>query len=282
MSTPRCIIASIVWVLVCAGCDNVVDPIASDRNGSVAIYGVLDMRTERQLLRLEALRSTIEEAPGGLDGIAVRSVDEGTGVTQDWALLDSTDRSGTPITLFEAFFNPRESATYRVEVYRSDSVLSYARTTIPTRPVLTTGSVVGDSSQLAQSIHLSDINGIPERAQVAYTVIDSSQSLPVTIPVAYGRLATQPVSDLTFDVVYGSDRFVVMAQLGREMDDEGVRFHGLSLTFDLPSPEWTNVQVDNVAGGLGFFGAVGRYSYTWTLEDEVVAAIGWINEQSAQ
>lgn len=282
MSTPRCIIASLVCVLACVGCDNVVEPIASDRNGSVAIYGVLDMRTERQLLRLEALRPTIQETPGSLDGIAVRSVDEGTGITQDWALLDSTDRTGAPITLFEAFFNPRESATYRVEVHRSDSVLSYARTTIPTRPVLTTGPVVGDSSQLAQPIYLSDVNGVPERAQIAYTVIDSSEALPVTIPVAYGRLAARPVSDLSFDVVYGSDRFVVMTQLGKEVDDEGVRFRGLSLTFDLPSPEWSNVQTDNVAGGLGFFGAVGRYSYTWTLDDEVVAAIGWINEQSAQ
>jgi len=282
MSTARCIIASLVCVLACVGCDNVVDPIASDRNGSVAIYGVLDMRTERQLLRLEALRPTIQETPGSLDGIAVRSVDEGTGITQDWALLDSTDRTGAPITLFEAFFNPRESATYRMEVHRSDSVLSYARTTIPTRPVLTTGPVVGDSSQLAQAIYLSDVNGVPERAQIAYTVTDSSEALPVTIPVAYGRLATRPVSDLSFDVVYGSDRFVVMTQLGKEVDDEGVRFRGLSLTFDLPSPEWSNVQTDNVAGGLGFFGAVGRYSYTWILDDEVVAALGWINEQSAQ
>lgn len=262
-----------------AGCDNVIEPISSDRTDSVAIYGLLDMRTDRQLLRLEALRSTILEQSSGLDGVSVRSIAEGTGSFQTWTRIDSTDTAGNPITLFEADFTPVIGTTYRVDVLRGDVVLSQARTTVPPRPRIAIGPVEEDGSTLTQTMYLTSVNGAPEHVQVAYTVVDIGEVVPVTVPVAYGRLAETPVPDVNVTVNFSNDRFVVMNQLRRDIDEEGVRFRGVSLTFDLPSPEWIDVQSDNVTGGLGFFASVGRYSYTWTLSDQTVSSMGWINEQ---
>lgn len=282
MSRHAVHIVLVLMLLAGAGCDNVVDPISDDRNGSVAMYGVLDMRTERQLLRLEALRSTIEEAPGELQGVDVRSIEEATGSIQTWTRLDTTDRSGAPITLFEAYFEPTVGATYRLEVYRGDVVLSFATTTVPPRPRLTVGPVAGDTSSLAQTIFLENLEGVPERAHVDYAVVDTGQALPVIVPVTYGRLAAGLTEELQFQVNYGSDRYVVMAQLGKLVDEPGVRFRGLSLTFDVPSQEWADPVANNVANDLGFLGAVGRYTYEWTVDGQTVEALGWVNEQSVE
>jgi len=279
MILRRPLISFFLVLLVLAGCDNVVEPVSSDRPESVAIYGLLDMRTDRQMVRLEALRSTILEQPGGLDSITVRSIAEGSGTFQTWTRLDSTDGVGNPVTLFEADFTPQAGTTYRVDVLRGETVLSQARTTIPPQPQIAFGPIGGDEFSLAQTLYLSGVNGAPEQARVTYTVVDIDATLPVPIPVSYGRLADGPVSDLNFDITYGSDRFVVMNQLRRDIDEVGVRFRGVTLSFDLPSPEWTDVEARNVTGGLGFFASVGRYSYTWILDDQTVSTMGWINAQ---
>ena len=237
------------------------------------------MRTDRQILRLEALRSTILEQSQGLDGVEVRSIEEGTGTFQRWTRVDSTDIDGQPITLFVADLLPDAGTTYRVDVLRGDAVLSQARTTIPARPRLTIGPVEEDDSARSQTLYLTEVNGAPEHVQVNYTVVDIGEVQPVSLPVAYGRLADAPVSDVNVTISYSTDRFVVMNQLRRDIDEVGVRFRGISLSFDLPSPEWIDVQSDNVTDGLGFFASVGRYSYTWTLSDETVTSLGWINEQ---
>ena len=110
-------------------------------------------------------------------------------------------------------------------------------------------------------------------------VIDIDQSEPITVPVFYGRIAESPVTQLSFDVTYWSDLYVVMNALGRDIDEPGVRLQRIELSFDLPSPEWDDMDSSNLLGGLGFFGSVGRYSYSWALDDQSVATLGWIDVQ---
>jgi hypothetical protein len=265
--------------LVLGGCDNLVEPISESRTGSVAVYGVLDMRMEEQVIRLEALRSTILAESSELDDVTIRSIAVGEGSFQDWTRVDSTDSAGNPITLFVASFTPKAGTTYRVDVFRNGEVISEARTTIPSQPRLVLDPVIGDESTLSQTLYLAGLNGIPESLTVAYTVVDIDESDPVTVPVPYGRIVEQPVSQLNFDVTYFSDRFVVMNQLGRDIDESGVRLRRLEMSFDLISPEWNEINATNVTGGLGFFASVGRYTYSWALDDQSVSTIGWVNEQ---
>ena len=273
------IISLFAAALVLSGCDNVVEPISEGQSESIAIYGLLDMRTDTQTIRLEALRSTILAQSTDLDGVSIRSIAVGTGAFQEWSKVDSTDSAGNSITLFTAAFTPEAGVTYRVDVSRNGQVISEAHTTIPPQPRLVLDPVIGDESTLSQTLYLLDINGTPEGLTVAYTVVDIDDGDPVTVPVAYGRIVDQPVSQLNFDVTYFSDRFIVMNQLGRDIDEAGVRLRRLEMSFDLPSSEWNDVGSPNVTSGLGFFASVGRYNYTWTLDDQSVSIIGWVNEQ---
>lgn len=278
--TSRCTaLAILAMLLLLGGCNNVVEPISGERSESMAIYGLMDMRTDRQFLRLEPLRSTILAQPNDLEDISVRSIAVGTGTFQPWERVDTTDVDGSPIILYAANFVPEAGRTYRVDVLREGNSIAQARTTVPARPNIALGPVSGDEQTLVQTLFVSSLNGAPEQVSVSYTVVDIDDTLPVTVPVAYGRLADQPVSEVQFDVSYGTDRLIVMNRLGRDIDEVGVRFQGLELSFDLPSPEWTNTGSVSTTGGLGFFASVGRYSYSWTLDNRTLSALGWIDEQ---
>lgn len=272
-------IALLMLLFLIGGCDNVVEPISQERSESIAVYGLLDMRTDQQLIRLESLRSTILAQPDEQEGITVRSIAVGSGTFQSWQRVDSTDIDGTPILLFGADFMPEPGTTYRVDVFRNGNLISEARTTIPPRPNVAFGPVGGEGRSLSQTLYMTSLNGAPEEVSLSYTVVDIDETLPITVPVAYGRLSEQPVSELQFNASYGSDRFIVMNRLGRDIDEAGVRFRGLELSFDIPSPEWTSTGATDVTGGLGFFASVGRYTYSWPLEDQIVSALGWIDEQ---
>lgn len=279
MSRLLIIIPLMVLALVQVGCDNTVEPISADQVDTVALYGFLDMRSDKQVIRLEALRSTILSRSNDLEGVRVRSIAVGSGTFQEWRDSTATDDAGNPITLYVSDFTPQAGATYRLTVTRDDQVLAEATTDVPDAPGLLLDPVTGDENTLAQTVYLRDMDGAPERVVISYTVVDIDQSEPITIPVSYGRLSEQPVSQLNFDVTYWSDRFVVMNALGRDIDEVGVKLMRIEMTFDLPSPEWVDVASTNLTGGLGFFASVGRYTYSWPLDLESVTTMGWINAQ---
>lgn len=273
------IISLLLAVFIQAGCDNTVEPISADREDTVALYGVLDMRTNTQIIRLEALRSTILSQDDDLENIRVRSIVVGSGTFVEWRDSTGTDDAGNPVSLYVADFTPMAGARYRLTVMRDDVLLVDAFTDVPAAPGLLIDPARGDESSLAQTVYLRDMNGAPEGVTVSYTVIDVGQSEPTTIAVPYSRIVEQPVTQLNFDVTYFADRFVVMNALGRGIDEPGVQLRRVELTFDLPSTEWADAQSSNLPQGLGFFASVGRYSYSWTLDEQSVVTLGWINAQ---
>lgn len=273
------IIALLTTTLLQVGCENTVEPISAEREDTVALYGILDMRSNQQIVRVEALRSTILSEDDGLDGVRVRSIVVGSGIFQEWRDSTGTDEVGNPVSLYVSDFRPEAGATYRLAVTREDQILAEAITTVPAAPGLLIDPAVGDESSLAQTVYLRDMNGAPQGITVSYTMIDMDLGNPVTIPVSYGQIVETPVTQLNFDVTYWSDRFVVMNALGRDIDEPGVQLQRIELSFDLPSPEWADVESSNLLDGLGFFASIGRYSYSWLLDDQSVATMGWIDAQ---
>lgn len=269
----------ILAVLLLTACENTVEPVVEDAEVRYAVYGFLDMRTERQVIRVESLRPTILSEGTVLDEVEVTAIEEGTGMRTTFRDSTATAADGSPVSLFVADFKPLPGRAYRLEVARPGELPTVARTRIPDTPVLQFGQTSGTVADLAQTLYLVGINGAPEAATVYYTVVAPTVEDPVTIPVNYGRLSTTPVSDLTFPVNYYLDRFIVMNALQLNLDVPGVRFLKLEMSFDLPSAEWGSVEPRNIERGHGFFASVGRYRYSWLLDRQSVETLGWIDEQ---
>jgi len=273
------IISLLGCACVLSGCENTLEPLSADREDTIALYGILDMRSNQQVIRLEALRASILANDDELDGIRVRSIAIGSGTFQEWRDSLATDDAGNPITLFVSDFTPEAGTSYRLTVSRDQQLLAEAVTKVPAAPGLLLDPVTGDESSLSQTVYLRDMNGAPESVTISYSVIDIGASVPTTVDVSYGRIAEAPVTQLSFDVTYWSDRFVVVNALGRDIDEAGIKLTQIELSFDLPSPAWADAQSSNLLGGLGFFASVGRYSYTWPLDQQSVETMGWIDAQ---
>ncbi|MDA0378641.1 MAG: hypothetical protein O3C45_02735 [Bacteroidetes bacterium] len=270
------------FALVLAACDNTVDPVLEDADVRYAVHGFLDMRTDRQILRIESLRPTILAEAGAMVGVDVVVAEEGTGVRHVFRDSSATASDGSPLTLFVASFRPQAGRTYRLEAGRPGELPLVATTRIPMAPTLQFGNVTGTLENLEQVLFLTGIEGVPEGVTMYYTVTPPAQDDRVTIPVRYGRLASGPVSDLNFSVSYTSDRFVVMNALRLNSDTPGVRLGRIEMSVDLPSPEWRLVQPGNIQRGHGQFASVGRYRYSWRLDRPSVEILGWIDEQAGE
>lgn len=269
----------ILAVLLLTACENTVEPVVEDAEVRYAVYGFLDMRTERQVIRVESLRPTILSEGTVLEDVQVTVIEEGTGMRTSFRDSMATAEDGSPVSLFVADLTLLPGRSYRLEVTRPGELPTVARTRIPATPVLQFGQTTGSVADLAQTLYLLGVNGAPEAATIYYTVVAPTVEDPVTVPVNYGRLTTTPVADLSFPVNYFLDRFIVMNALQLNLDVPGVRFLRLEMSFDLPSEEWGQVEPRNIDRGHGFFASVGRYHYSWLLDRQSVETLGWIDEQ---
>ena len=266
-------------LLLLTACENAVEPVVEDAEVRYAVYGFLDMRTDHQVIRVEALRPTILAEGDELDGVQVMVVEEGTGTRHLFRDSTGVATDGSPVSLFVADFVPTAGRNYRLEVGRPDESPTVATTRVPEVPILQFGLTTGTADDLSQILYLISVNGAPEAVTLFYTVLVPGEDDPVTIPINYGRLVQSPVSDLNFPVEYFSDRYIIMNTLRLDADTPGVRLQKIEMSLDLPSVEWTRVQPGNILRGHGFFASVGRYRYTWQLDRPSVEILGWIDGQ---
>ncbi|MDA0684103.1 MAG: hypothetical protein O3A57_06715 [Bacteroidetes bacterium] len=267
---------ALVFILI--GCDNTIEPIVDDVTG-YAVYGYLDMRTERQVIRVEALRPILLASSGDLGDLSVTSYDNNTGQHFEWTDSSAFDNSGVPITLFTAHFRPLEGHEYSLIVEGSGGTALEATTTIPTAPIFYSDELRGTIENLTQPVFLQGIAVPPQDLRVEYTMINVGEEDPVTIPVSYGNQGFALNEGWTFNVNYYSDQYVVMRQLGRDLGEPGIRFKKLALSFAVPSIEWQEAPGSNILNGHGFFGSVAGYQYEWRLDAAGVELLGWIDEQ---
>ena len=274
-------VALMAVLFVLAGCENTIEPIVDDID-DYAVYGYLDMRTDRQVLRVEALRPTLLASGDDLDRVAdvsVVTIDLTSGQRIEWADSSGFDDDGGPVTFFTAGFRPLEGHEYRLSVGGSGGTLLSANTTIPTAPVFYRDELTGTIDDFAQPAFLQGLTSAPQQLHVEYTVINIGEETPVTIPVSYGNQGFASNDGWVFTVNYHSDQYVVMRDLGRDLGEPGIRFRKIAVSFAVPSTEWQQTPGSNISNGLGFFGSLAHYQYNWQLDARAVELFGWIDEQ---
>jgi len=268
--------------MVLAGCDNTVEPIVDDIDG-YAVYGYLDMRTDRQVVRVEALRPTLLSSNDDLaHDVVVTTTDLTSGQHIVWADSSASDEDGTLITLFMADFRPLEGHEYRLSISGSEGTVLEASTMIPTAPVFYRDELTGTIDDFAQPAFLQGLTSAPQQLHVEYTLINVNEEVPVTIPVAYGNQGFVANGGWTFTVNYHSDQYVVMRELGRDLGELGIRFQKIAVSFAVSSTEWQQTPGSNILNGHGFFGSVAHYRYEWRLDSRAVDLLGWIDEQQGE
>lgn len=269
-------------LVVLAGCDNTIEPIVDDIDG-YAVYGYLDMRTDRQVVRVEALRPTLLSLNDDLvRDVTVTTTDLTSGHHIVWSDSSTVDDEGTPITLFTADFRPLEGHEYKLSISGSEGTVLEASTTIPSAPVFYRDELTGTVDDFAQPAFLQGLTSAPQQLRVEYTLININEEVPVTIPVSYGNQGFEANGGWTFSVNYHSDQYVVMRELGRDLGEPGIRFKKIALSFAVSSSEWQQTPGSNIANGHGFFGSVAHYRYDWRLDARGVELLGWINEQQGE
>ncbi len=174
---------------------------------------------------------------------------------------------------------------YRLEVVRSDDIVTYAETHVPSvtgiRTIQQAPQVNSDSTVVSQDILLSDVAAIWKIDLIYYTGSSSCFSSAQN-RVSYGRSGA-PTSDgwalqlnFTEDLRILEDRLQVPALFvcaigirAQIMDDQWTLPEGEINYDELSLP---NVQT-NVVNGYGFFGSTSEYAFDWPLSSELSGLI---------
>ena len=116
--------------VISSGCDEGVNPVVGEER-AVTIYGFLDPTTDRQVIRLIGIASSIQDLDQADFNAEVKTIDETTGDVQVWSPLSIAFSDSSKGTIFEALFTPAYAHTYRLEVSTGDGALAQAVTTVP-------------------------------------------------------------------------------------------------------------------------------------------------------
>jgi hypothetical protein len=264
-----------------SACDNTIEPLVEDGGSSYAIHGFLDMRSERQVIRVESLRATVLADTEGLTGVEVVTSDLMTGQFNVWSDSLVTLDDGSEGVLYYADFKPIAGHEYRVQVGREGEIKASATTLVPSSPSFYIDPTRGDTLNLKQQVYLVNVQDQPKQLTMQYTVIDVGSESPQTIPISYGESGSQIQDGWTFDVQLSIDRFIVMRILNRDTDEQNVRLRRVSFSLTIESSEWTNqLTSTNLENAHGFFGSVGYYEYFWQLDEQSLGVMGFLDDQN--
>ncbi len=281
--------ALLILALISLGCDDtVIDPFSND-NRYFTIYGFLDELERNHEVRVipvtrRATKVTNPVNPESQLDATVRSINKLTGETIQWNHSLEQLEDDTYAHIFRATFLITPGVTYRLEVERSDGVIAYAETTIPSIPTASlfeSGPVQysQDSSVVFQDIHVPLIDS-PWDIQAVYLWGGGPINRRVFVP--YGRRGKRNENggwDLRVEI--SEDQIPVKENIqqsriqGFEMPVDvvlsamGVQLRVLDENWDPPEGEFdpellsNPTTLTNVVNGYGFWGGVGLYREEW-------------------
>ncbi len=273
-----------------SGCEDAVNPFL-DEPRYFTVYGFLSTDADTQVLRIEAVRRTVElPQPGPLDAV-VTTTDATTGTVTTWRDSLVAFRDGTRGHVFFAAFRAQHGRAYRLAVTRSDGSAATATTRVPPRiaPAIGAEPRPNDATggNASQAVVFGGVANPPRQVAVTYRFAPAR----VDFPFRDIRLVYEG-PDIGARVASG---WQVRAMFSRDIDtlnrifpagkppllSVGVRLaQGDSAwvppggTFDfetLIEP----TQLTNVTGGFGFFGSVGMQRAEWGLSGALTAALGY-------
>ena len=288
----------LIAVLAFNGCDSTsIDPFQNE-NRYYTVYGYLDQTQNfisgsSHVLRVvpvtrrSAVITSPNEANANLDA-RVFTTDVQTGQEIEWRHSLEELNNGNFGHIFRANFFVLPGRTYRLEIRRSDGVVTSAETTVPSlssiiaqRPPPIMGA---DSSDVRQDILLPDLNAIWDMT-VIYRLRQGSCFNPSTTihRIPYGRPGNLTEAGWQLTAQVAQDKGAIDQEFGftdRFLCAMGVEVKILDANWDLPtSPEaiealaFSNVP-SNVQNGYGFFGSIGLLQYDWQISDELAELLG--------
>lgn len=272
-------------------CDDAfIDPFNNDGR-YFTVYGFLDVLERNHEVRVipvtrRAQKVTNPENPESQLDAKVRSIDMVSGQVTEWRHSLEELEDGTYGHIFRASFLVTAGATYRLEIERSDGIMTYAETKVPiirTASLFQNGPVVfsADSSEVTQQIHVPEIDS-PWDIQAVYLWAAGPINRRVFVP--YGRRGTRGANggwDLTVNISEDQKYVRENIEASRIQDFEnpdgipvvlsamGVQFRVLDENWDPPEGVFDpEILADpdilsNVVNGYGFWGSVGLYRQEW-------------------
>ncbi len=260
--------------------DTFIDPFDNDAQ-YYTVYGYLDQLSLNHTLRVIPITRTPErittpdDADMEIDAI-VTTEDLRTGEVVRWDHRLDQLADGSYAHIFRARFMVKAGRTYRLTVTRSDGQTTTAETTVPflsavvpTPDTLFYPYEIRPDDGPPRSIFLPGVVS-PWNAFVTYDLQGTFVRLP------YGRPGTPTEGGWRFDIDMGADAPRLRTTLGLDSTAALPLLHAIDLTVRLLDANWTPPDgafdpevlaqpgtLSNVENGLGFFGSMGLYQYTW-------------------
>lgn len=262
------------------GCDNTIVPLVPGSEGELFIFGYLDTATDTQYVRIDAVRAAAVGPRVALDDIRVISTDE-QGIQTGWNYVSVELDDGQAGDVYMGLFRPKAGERYTLNASRPDgSASTMAHVTMPALPVLQPQRPRGNELTLFQTVRVTGVQRDPLRLTVLYEVLGFGSDVPLRFPVDYGATGRLLGNDWDLDVFLKRDQTSVVAQVNRDGSNREVALLSIGLRTELLSPEWDDpTTAENVSGGRGFLGGIGRYELTWLLESDAVETIGFVDAQ---
>ena len=271
-----------------SACEENVDPFI-DEARYFTLYGALDMNADSQFVRVTPIRQVVDFDEGDPIDATVTTFDLTDGSTLVWKDSLFTFDDGSQGHIFIAPLRIQPGHTYRMEVERSDGIITSAETTVPQRPRAVVGTVNDTGGLfLTQTVHWLGVADDPFNVETFYRFQTAPGSPFTDVPVEY------PTDNQAADLSNGW-QFVVDLSGDKEKVVEVVpqpdrlTFLGIGMgitvlddQFDPPGGRFDpEVLVQpgvfsNVENGFGFVGAMGRFTTEWILEDDVVRNLGYV------
>lgn len=123
----------LIAIIVCiglTGCEEDPNPFIGE-DQPYTVYGYLNPKANRQLVRVIPVAGLIDEVGIGADQAMVRSTHLGTGEQRIWQDSLVTFEDGSTGVVFFSDFTPEFEAPYRLEVVRNDGETSSVEVTVP-------------------------------------------------------------------------------------------------------------------------------------------------------
>lgn len=278
-SRLACALAVAVTISGCDGTE--VDPfLSTDRYFS--IYGSLDMQLSTQFLRvvpIDTLFGVDDDAP--IDAV-VRTIDLNSQDVEIWRDSLITFHDGTHGHVFMSNLRIKPGHRYRVEVERSDGVITWAETTVPPAPIPEVGPPNVTSPPEAplpvgnQKVFWRGLTEEPYRVDMYYRYrsIPANPFVDVRVPYPTGSSRQDTSEGWEITVNYTGDRNALNDKIG----GLGFRLAGLAMQVIVLADDWVppggvwDPEIlsqpgvfSNVKNGFGFVGSAGRYSVEWIL-----------------
>ena len=275
-----------------AGCDDAtLDPFDNDAR-YFTVYGYLDVLERDHEVRVIPVtrQSSVIESPTALNAsidAVVTSTDVRTGETRTWSYALERLEDGTYGHIFRSSFIVIPGRTYRLDITRSDGVVTSAETKVPYigDPALFDLSPVlfeSDSTELSQEVIIPEIAS-PWNIEAIYLWGGGTINRRVYVP--YERRGQRTIDDgWELTITISEDQSVVRDNIDGSiaigtidpgtpifLTSMGLQIRVLDENWDPPNGVFdldvlsTPGSFSNVVNGYGFWGSVGLYIQEWNV-----------------